>query len=108
MAQLVRSVHALLFLALEAAILYTLYCGATGRRGRLLRWAMGSVIVEGLVLAFFGWRCPLTTLAERLGARHGAVADLFLPTFTMPFVFPASGALFALGCLLLAWRRARG
>jgi hypothetical protein len=106
--ELVRSVHALLFLGLESAILYTLFCGVTGRRGRLLVAAIGSVITEGLVLAFFDWRCPLSTLAERLGAQHGAVADLFLPQATMPFVFPVSGALFGMGCALLTWRQWRG
>ena len=107
-AELVRCVHALLFLGLEAAILYTLFCGVTGRRGRLLVVAIGSVLVEGVVLACFGWRCPLSTLAERLGAKHGAVADLFLPQATMPYVFPVSGALFGIGCVLVARRRLRG
>jgi hypothetical protein len=106
--ELVRGVHALLFLGLEAAIGYTLFCGVTGRRNRLLVAAIGSVVLEGLVLAFFDWRCPLTTLAERLGARHGAVADLFLPQATMPYVFPVSGALFGMGCALVLWRQWRG
>jgi hypothetical protein len=33
------------------------------------------------VFAANGLRCPLTAVAESLGAEHGSVADIYLPTW---------------------------
>jgi hypothetical protein len=101
-------VHAVLFLLLAAGGLYVLACGLTGRRGRILTLAVVGCGVELAVLALNGWVCPLTRLAERYGARSGSVADLFLPAWTLPYVFPAFGATYGLGLLLLIlWRPKR-
>jgi hypothetical protein len=100
----VEAVHAALFLFLAACVAFVLLCGALGRGGRLLLIAAGAVGLEALVLAAFRWTCPLTLLARRLGAPRGNVADWFLPEWTMPYVFPAFGAAYALGLALLAAR----
>ena len=100
----IRAVHAVLFLTLAAGVLHVLVCGVTGRRGRWLWIALVGCALELAVLALFSWRCPLTTLAEWLGARSGSVADLFLPAWTMPYVFPAFGAILVVGALLVAVR----
>jgi len=100
----IKAVHAVLFLALALGALYVLACGVTGRRGRLLWIALVGCAVELAVLALFGWRCPLTTLAEWLGARSGSVADLFLPAWAMPYVFPAFGIVLGLGAFLVGVR----
>ena len=42
-----------------------------------------------------GFRCPLTDVAERLGAKHGSVADIYLPRWIeshLPFI---TGPIFA-------------
>ena len=36
-------------------------------------------VPEVLVFAGNGFRCPLTDLAERYGAEHGSVTDIYLP-----------------------------
>lgn len=108
LAQFVIAVHAALFLLLVAAALYLFACGALGIRGRLLWPALACCAVELSVLAFNRWVCPLTPLAERLGAKHGSVADRFLPAWTMPYVFPAFGAVVVAAVLLLAIRISTG
>jgi len=99
-----KVVHAVLFLALAAGALYVLACGITGQRSRLLWVALLACAVELGVLALFGWRCPLTTLAEWLGARSGSVAELFLPAWTLPYVFPGFGIILGIGALLIGVR----
>jgi hypothetical protein len=32
-----------------------------------------------VIFAAMGFRCPLTLVAERVGAEHGAVTDIYLP-----------------------------
>ena len=37
------------------------------------------VASESLVFAANGFRCPLTQVAERVGAERGSVTDIYLP-----------------------------
>jgi hypothetical protein len=72
-------VHTLAWFSIESCMAYLLYSGFTGRSDRRVAIAASVVATESLVFAVNGFRCPLTTLAERLGAEHGSVTDLYLP-----------------------------
>jgi len=39
----------------------------------------GAELVAVKAYAGNGWRCPLTSLAEGLGAERGSVSDIYLP-----------------------------
>ncbi len=60
-------------------VVYVLYAGLRGRTDRSVGIAGGIVAGEVLVFAGSGFRCPLTALAERYGARSGSVTDIYLP-----------------------------
>ena len=76
---LVRAVHSGVFLVELTAILWLVIAGIVGRRDRTVGIAAGLVAAEGLVFLAGRGVCPLTPLAERLGARRGSVSDIFLP-----------------------------
>lgn len=103
----IKVIHAVLFLLLAAAAVYVYVCGVTGRRDRLLALSVAACAIELVILAANGWRCPLTTLAERLGAKSGSVAEIFLPHGATRYVFPAFGAVFGVGLLLVLVRGVR-
>lgn len=67
--------------------------------------AVTLVAVEGVVLVAAGWTCPLTLLAQHLGAARGPVADSFLPTWLAGRIFPICGTAYALALLAIALRR---
>jgi len=73
--------HSLLYFATEFCMGYLIYAGLKGREGR--RTAMAAGVVGGESLIFLGnrCRCPLTGLAEHLGAASGSVTDIYLPGF---------------------------
>jgi hypothetical protein len=75
----VKTVHTIAWLSIESCLLAVLYTGVTGRAGR--RTAMAAAVVTGetLIFAANGFRCPLTIVAERLGAERGSVTDIYLP-----------------------------
>jgi hypothetical protein len=75
----VRAVHSGVFLVELAAIMWLVVTGITGRRDRTVAVAGGLVAAEAAVFVANSGICPLTPLAERLGARRGSVADIFLP-----------------------------
>ena len=60
-------------------MIYVLYKGLRGASDR--RAAIAGAIVAGETAIFLanGARCPLTGLAESLGAESGSVTDLYLP-----------------------------
>jgi hypothetical protein len=56
-------------------------CRFAGRSDHRAAIAGAVVVGERAVFAANGLRCPLTAVAESLGAEHGSVADIYLPTW---------------------------
>jgi hypothetical protein len=75
----VKSFHSLAFFVIQSCIVYLAYSGIRRRTGRGAAVAAGIALAESAVYAGNGFRCPLTGLAERLGAEHGSDTDIFLP-----------------------------
>jgi hypothetical protein len=100
----VKLVHTGIFAVLSVCVLYVLISGVLNRINGWTWGALSAVVIEGFVLAASGWRCPLTQLAERLGAADGAVADIFLPKWLADRIFPVCGAIVALSCAVLLVR----
>ena len=76
---LVKAVHTIVFLVELGAIVWLVVTGWLGRRDRTVRLAALAVAAESVVFVANDGVCPLTPLAERLGAANGGVSDIFLP-----------------------------
>ena len=100
----IKVAHTVIFVILSCCVLYVL---ASGARNQITPWTWGAavaVVIEGLVLLASGGRCPLTGIAERLGAVDGRVSDIFLPRWFADRIFPICTTLFLIGCVLVAAR----
>ena len=75
----IKLFHTLAWLSIESCVAYVLYAGFAGRSDRRVGLAAAVVAGETLVFAGNGFQCPLTELAERYGAQHGSVTDIYLP-----------------------------
>ena len=77
----VKVVHTLAWFSIESCMLYLLYSGLVGRSDR--RAAVAGAVVAGEIAVFAGngFRCPLTDVAERMGAESGSVTDIYLPAW---------------------------
>ena len=100
----VKVVHTVVFAVLSCCVLLVLVSGAFNRISRWTWVAVIAVVAEGFVLVASGGRCPLTSVAERLGAVDGSVADIFLPKWFADRIFPICTTLFLIGCVLVAFR----
>jgi hypothetical protein len=75
----VKAVHTVVWFSIEASVIYVLVAGVRGRSDRRVAVAGAVVAGECLVFAANGFRCPLSDVAESLGAESGRVTDLYLP-----------------------------
>ncbi|MDQ6603094.1 MAG: hypothetical protein M3Z19_10235 [Chloroflexota bacterium] len=101
----VKAVHTLIFFSMSWAVLYTLYSGLTNRVTRKTGMAVAAVLGEGIVFARNGSRCPLTKVAEGLGAVNGTVGDIFLPQWFARRIPAVSSTLMGVGLLAMLWHR---
>jgi Polyketide cyclase / dehydrase and lipid transport len=75
----VKAAHTLAWFSIEACMAYVLYAGFARRSDRRAGVAAAVVATETLIFAGNGFRCPLTQVAERMGAERGSVTDIYLP-----------------------------
>jgi len=75
----IKVVHTLAWFSIESCMLYVLYAGVKRRADRRATVAAAVVASESVIFAANGFRCPLTDLAEQLGAERGSVTDIYLP-----------------------------
>jgi hypothetical protein len=95
-----KAVHSLIFFVLQTSIFYLLYKGVRGETDRKAVVVGAVVGAECLIYAGNGYRCPLTGLAEDLGAESGSVTDIFLPKWLAANVARIYGPMFALALYL--------
>jgi hypothetical protein len=100
----IKMIHTLIFWVLSLCVIYSLLSGILGHITVWTWVAVGLVLVESVILMLSGWTCPLTLLAERLGAVRGSVADLFLPMWLANQIFPVCGTTFVVAIALLLFR----
>ena len=76
---LLKGIHTVIFASVGAMLLLVAWDGLRQRPRRRTVAAFAIVVAESAVYASNNQVCPLTPLAEQLGASRGSVADIFLP-----------------------------
>ncbi len=76
---LVKSLHTLIWMFFVMAIGYVVYAGLRNRIDALVWYAIGLVVLEGIVLLAFNGSCPLTPVAARFTTSRDDNFDIFLP-----------------------------
>ena len=96
----IKAFHTVIFASIFAALLLALWDGLRGRPRRRTAIAGGVVLAEAAVYVSNNQVCPLTPLAEELGADRGSVVDMFLPAPVARQIPLVSGSA-AIGALVL-------
>jgi hypothetical protein len=96
----VKAVHSLIYFSIEFCMGYLIYAGLTGHENRRTGIAAGVVAAESLIFVGNRCRCPLTGLAEDLGATRGSVTDIYLPRWLASNLVPIHVPLLALALYL--------
>ena len=93
----IKGIHTVAFGVIAGSILLVLVDGFRGRPTRRTSAALAVALGECAVFAANGFVCPLTPLAERLGARRGSVSDIFLPDLVARNLTWSSSIVLAVG-----------
>ncbi len=96
----IKAIHTVLFASIGAAIVLFVWDGLTGRPRRRSASALGIALGETAVYLSNNQVCPLTPLAEELGAGSGSVVDIFLPDAVARRIPVASGTALVAGIFL--------
>jgi hypothetical protein len=100
--------HSAIFLLNSAAILHIFVAGLRARPSRWTGPALTAALAESAVFVANRGRCPLTDVAEHLGAESGRVSDIFLPRWCADRIPLLCMPPLLIGMLALAfhaWRR---
>ena len=90
----VKFIHSVIYFFMVACLIYIFYCALIKRYDWTLVIALAGIFCEGIVLLFNRFTCPFTNLAEKYGAEHGAITDLFLPQWCAKHTFSVSTIIF--------------
>jgi hypothetical protein len=105
--KLVKVVHTVAFYLMSIVLMVMVYEVVVDRITWITWNAAGLFLAEGIVLLLNGGRCPLTRMAEQLGASSGQITDLFLPKWFADQIFKVYGVVFVASLTLLLIRLAR-
>ena len=83
----IKAIHLFLFILMIISLFYALYCAIAGVYNWWLLAAMIMILIDGLSIVLNHGRCPFTTLAERHGAKNGAVTHLVVGKWAARYVF---------------------
>jgi hypothetical protein len=78
---LVKITHTIIWLVFVAIICFVVWTGWTGNISIYSWLAVTAVIGEGLVLAIFKWKCPLTVIARKYSDSTSDNFDIYLPNW---------------------------
>lgn len=76
---LVKLIHTIIWIFFVVVIFYILYAGIWNKINVYTYIAIGLVVMEGIVLLIFKWRCPLTVLGLKYTDSNETGFDIFLP-----------------------------
>jgi len=103
---LIKAIHTAIFFSIAGLIVLFTWDGVRGRLRRRTVAAAVVALAESAVYASNNQVCPLSPLAEELGAESGSVTDIFLPDWLSRRIPVISGSVLIVGLVLnlRTWR----
>lgn len=99
-----KLVHTIVWAFYVLIIGYILYAGIINKIDMYLFIAIGSVLVEGIVLVIFKSKCPLTVLGYKYADHHEVGFDIFLPKWLAKNNKVIFGTIYMIGILITIYR----
>ena len=101
-----KTLHTFIWAVFVLMIAYILYSGITDRVSWFTYVSIAAVIIEGIVLLIFKWKCPITVVARKYSDDHEDGFDIFLPRFIAKHNKTIFLTLYVIGVIIVVVRKA--
>jgi len=101
---LIKLLHTLIWMFFVVVIGYVLYAGVVNKINTFVWYAIGLVVLEGIILLANKGSCPLTPLAARFTRAREDNFDIFLPRWLARNNKSIFSTIFACGITLVIYR----
>ncbi|MCX7923104.1 MAG: hypothetical protein N3B21_14000 [Clostridia bacterium] len=101
---LIKLIHTVIWLFYVVLIGYILYASICNMINLYLFIAIGFVVLEGLILLIFKWRCPLTVIGYKYSDNHEVGFDIFLPRWLAKNNKSIFSTIFVIGLIITIYR----
>ena len=100
----VKLTHTAIWCIMVFAIFAVMYAGIFDRISLLTWVCIGLVFVEGTILFFYRWKCPLTLIAYKYTSNRDYGFDIFLPSWLAKHNKIVFSIIFTIAFVLVLWR----
>lgn len=100
----IKLIHTIIWIIFVFIIGYIIYAGIINKIDFYLFTAIGLVMLEGIILIIFKWRCPLTVLGYKYTENREVGFDIFLPQWLAKNNKAIFTALYIIGVLITIYR----
>ncbi|KKQ46134.1 MAG: hypothetical protein US63_C0006G0011 [Candidatus Moranbacteria bacterium GW2011_GWC2_37_8] len=100
----IKLTHTLIWAFMASCVFYVLSAGILGFMNQYVYIAIAVILIEGLTLIIFKWRCPLTIVAGRYADNQEIGFDIFIPKLLAKYNKTIFTLLFAMGIALIILR----
>lgn len=90
---------------MASCVFYVLSAGMFGFTNQYVYIAISVILIEGLTLLIFKWRCPLTIVAQNYTKDREENFDIFLPRLLAKHNKNIFTSLFVIGIILIILRK---
>jgi hypothetical protein len=100
----IKLLHTIIWFFYVFIIGYVIYAGIMNKIDFYLFTAIGLVMLEGIILIIFKWRCPLTVLGYKYTENREVGFDIFLPKWLAKNNKAIFTTIFVIGVLITIYR----
>lgn len=100
----IKILHTIIWLFYIFIIGYILYASISDIINIYLFISIGFVVLEGIILLIFRWKCPLTVIGYKYSHNHEVGFDIFLPKWLAKNNKLIFTTIFAIGVLITIYR----
>lgn len=101
---LIKLLHTVIWAFFVVVIFYIVYAGMFDKINVLTFIAIGLVVLEGIILLIFKWRCPFTVVGYKYSDTKETGFDIFLPKWLAKHNKIIFTIIFLAGLILVALR----
>jgi hypothetical protein len=102
-----KLLHSIVWLFFASNVIFVFLAGILGIDSLFVYISIFLVLIEGIILLIFKWRCPITIVAQKYTKNPEVGFDIFLPKLIAKYNKTIFTTIFIIGLILIFLRKAK-